>query len=164
MSLQWQLSREVPADTAAVGQAILPEANVYRQLGDRFGELFPEEEQFAPMYMATGRSAVSPLLLALVLVFQISEKVPDRLAAEWVVSRIDWKYALHLPLTYTGFHFTDLGAFRQRLLDHHQERLVFDHLLARLNGMGLIKPRARMRMDSKHVLAGMQQLSQLESA
>lgn len=162
MSLQWALSREVPPDTAALGQVILAQGNVYRQIGDRFAELFPEEQQFAPLYQETGRGAISPLLLALVIVFQMLERVPDRLATEWVVSRIDWKYALHLPLTYTGFHFTDLSAFRQRLLDHQQERLVFDQLLLRLKAMGLIKSRGKMRTDSTHVLAVVQRLSQFE--
>jgi hypothetical protein len=38
--------------------------------------------------------------MALVTVFQMLERIPDRLAAELVISRIDWKYALHFPLTY----------------------------------------------------------------
>src|SRR4030066_2142652 len=103
MSLQWQLSRKVPEDTARGGHAILKEGNIYRQIGDRFDALFPEEEVFASLYDTQGRGGVPPLLMALVTVFQMLEKVPDRMAAEWVVSRLDWKYALHLPLGYTGF-------------------------------------------------------------
>ena len=44
-----------------------------------------------------------------------------RAAAEFVASRIDWKYAPHLPLDYPGFHWTDLLAFRNRLREHQQE-------------------------------------------
>jgi transposase len=162
MSLQWFLKREVPADTAAIGQVILPLHNPYRQVGDRFNDLFPQENEFAPLYFDTGRGAMPPLLMALVTVFQMLEKVPDRLAAEYVVSRIDWKYALHLPLTYTGFHFTDLYAFRQRLLEHEQERLLFEKFLLQLKGLGLLKARGTMRTDSTHVLGVVQRLSQLE--
>jgi len=162
MSLQWQLSREVPEDMAAIGRVILSEGNPYRQIGDRFDELFPEESVFAPMYAETGRGVISPLLLSLVTVFQMLEKVPDRTAAEMVSTRLDWKYALHLPLLYTGFHFTDLYAFRVRLLEHGQERLLFDQILAKLKALGLIKARGKMRTDSTHLLAVVHRLTQLE--
>jgi len=162
MSLQWALNRAVPEDTAALGQVILRPDNIYRQLGDRFNDLFPEESVFAPLYEETGRGAIAPLLTSLVTVFQMMEKVPDRLAADYVISRIDWKYALHLPLTYTGFHFTDLYAFRVRLYEHQEERLVFDQLLAKLNALGLIKARGKARTDSTHLLAVVQRLTQLE--
>lgn len=162
MSLKWSLDRAVPSDTASVGQAILPPNNVYRRIGDHFFEFFPNEGDFVSLYKDTGRGAISPLLLALVTVFQMMEKAPDRLAAESVVSRIDWKYALHLPLTSTGFHFTELYQFRGRLLANAEERLVFDHLLGQLKAAGLIKQRGKMRTDSTHILAVVERLSQME--
>lgn len=162
MSLQWELFREIPNDTAELGQAILPPDNAYRQIGERFDDLFPDESEFAKLYKTTGRGAIPPLLSALVTVFQMLEKVPDREAAELVVTRIDWKYALHLPLAYPGFHFSDLSAFRQRLLEHKQERIVFERLLKQLKKLGLIKARGKMRTDSTHVLGVVERLSQLE--
>ena len=162
MSLQWQLSREVPEDTAHIGRQLFPQDNLYRQIGDRFNDLFPDEGVFVSLYAETGRGAIPPLLMALVTVFQMLEKVPDRVAADWVVSRLDWKYALHLPMTYPGFHFTDLSAFRQRLLAHHQERQVFDLVISRLKKLGLFKPQGKMRTDSTHLLGVVQRLSQLE--
>lgn len=162
MSLQWSLSREVPTDTAAIGQKVLKANNVYRQIGERFDELFPQESEFAFLYESLGRGALPPLLSALVTVFQMLEKVPDRQAAEFVASRIDWKYALHLPLDYAGFHWTDLLAFRNRLWKHKQERLLYDRFLAKLQDLGLIKRRGQMRTDSTHVLGVVERLSQLE--
>ena len=108
MSLQWALSREVPADIAAVGQAVLKPDNVYRQVGEHFDALFPRRECLCRHVRHARPGAIPPLLAALVTVFQMLEKVPDRQAAEFVASRLDWKYALHLPLAYPGFHFTDL--------------------------------------------------------
>jgi len=162
MSLQRSLSRTVPADTAAAARGTLKADNVYRQIGDRFDELFPQESEFASMYETKGRGAIPPLLAALVTVFQMLEKVPDRAAADFVALRLDWKYALHLPLNYPGFHWTDLLAFRKRLQEHQQESLLFDRLLTALQGLGLIKPRGVMRTDSTHVLAVVGRLSQLE--
>jgi len=162
MSLQWELNRQIPEDTARLGQAILRADNTYRRIGDFFDDLFPSEEVFADLYESSGRGAIPPLLLELVTVFQMLEGVPDRVAAEWVVSRIDWKYALHLPLDYAGFHFTDLYAFRQRLLAHGRERWLLDELLVKLKGMGLIKQRGKVRTDSSHMLGVVERLSQLE--
>lgn len=162
MSLQWQLPREIPADTLQIGQAVLREENVYRQIGERFHAIFPEESVFAPMYKSTGRGAIPPLLAGLVTVFQMLEKVPDRLAAQYVATRLDWKYALHLPLTYPGFHFSDLCTFRQRLLKYKRERALFEGLLRRLKELGLIKRRGTIRTDSTHVLGVVEHLSQLE--
>jgi len=162
MSLQWQLSRTVPEDTLDLGQVLLRPQNLYRQLGDRFDSLFPDEMVFMCLYAATGRGAISPLLLSLVTIFQAMEKLPDRIATEYAVSRIDWKYAMHLALTYTGFHFTDLLAFRTRLQANQQDRLVFDQVLSKLKEAGLIKKRGKMRTDSTHMLAVIDRLSRLE--
>jgi len=162
MSLQWSLSRVIPADTAAIGQAVLKSDNVYRQIGEHFDEIFPPDSAFSAMYDPHGRGAIPPLLAALVTVCQMLERVPDRQAAAFVASRLDWKYALHLPLAYPGFHFTDLLAFRQRLWDHAQERLLFEQLLTRLQALGTLKPHGKLRTDSTHVLALVERLSQLE--
>lgn len=162
MSLQTDLPRQVPENTATLGRMLFPVDNVYRQIGDRFDELFPDQGPFVQLYQTTGRGAIPPLLLALVTVLQMLEKVSDRAAVDWVASRIDWKYALHLPLEYPGFHFTDLSAFRQRLWEHHQERLVFDELLAKLKTLGLIQSRGKARTDSTHLLGWVERLSQLD--
>jgi hypothetical protein len=43
--------------------------------------------------------------------------------------------------------------FRSRLLEGDSERLLFDHLLERFRGMGLIKARGKQRTDSTRILA-----------
>jgi transposase len=47
---------------------------------------------------------------------QFAESLSDRQAAEAVRARIDWKYALSLPLNDSGFHYSVLSEFRDRLL------------------------------------------------
>ena len=82
---------------------------------------------------------MSPSLLALVTIFQFLEDLPDREAARAVVVRLDWKYALHLPVEYAGFDFSCLSYFRRRLLEHEQSRLVFEAVLARVRALGFLK-------------------------
>ena len=111
---------EIPVDTARLGQILLAAESPYRLIGDQLSNLISDED-FAEMYETTGGAAISPTILALVTVFQMMEKLPDRAAALAVVMRIDWKYALHVPLEWEGFHFTNLNHFRQRLLEHDAE-------------------------------------------
>lgn len=161
MSLQPKDRGEIPADTAALGRKLLNENHPCRLIGDRLSELIRDED-FRSLYTPIGGPAISPALLALVTVFQMMEKLPDRLAAEAVVLRIDWKYALHLPLDYAGFHYTNLEHFRQRLIAHQAEYLVFDRLLSKLLDLGLIRRRGKQRTDSSHVLGLVARLSRLE--
>jgi transposase len=59
---------------------------------------------------------VAPWRLALVMVMQYIEGLSDRQAADADRPCIDWKYALSLKLTNSGFDFTTLHDFRQWLL------------------------------------------------
>ena len=93
---------------------------------------------------------------------QFVEGLSDRQAADAVRGRIDWKYALCLPLEDEGFDASALSEFRARLLAGGAERRLFEALLERLKEDQLVKPRGRQRTDSTHVLAAIQVLSRLE--
>jgi len=47
----------------------------------------------------------------MVTLLQYWEFLSDRQAAHMVISRLDWKYALHLGLTYAGFDHSVLCEF-----------------------------------------------------
>jgi transposase len=153
---------QMPSDTAEMGRALLAENDPYRVIGEHLADILKDED-FAEMYDDTGRAAVSPGLLALITIFQFQEKVPDREAARMVVLRLDWKYALHLPLLYAGFHYSDLCQFRKRILEHNKEALVFDQILDKVKALGFIKRRGKQRTDSIAVMGAVRQLSVLEA-
>jgi transposase len=67
------------------------------------------------------------------------ERLPDRQAAESLRMRMDWKYALQLPLTYDGFDYSVLCVFRDRRLEHEAEGRAFEQLVSKFRVMGLIK-------------------------
>jgi transposase len=79
-----------------------------------------------------------------------------------VRERIDWKYALGLALTDAGFAFSLLSEFRLRLVDHHQETLLLDRLLALCNPRGWVRAGGKQRTDSPHILARVRSLANLE--
>src|SRR5712691_10513637 len=162
MTLRLREMGEMPADTGALGAKLLREGNLYRVIGERLADIVRDED-FADLYAAGGQAAVSPALLALVTLFQFREGVPDREAAEQVVARIDWKYALRLPLDYAGFHYSDLCNFRERLVEQKAERRAFELLLDRLVALGYVKKRGKQRTDSIAVLGAVRALSALET-
>jgi len=121
-----------------------------------------QDEDFAHLFPARGKSAEAPWRLALVTIFQFAEDLSDRQAADGVRARIDWKYALSLDLADPGFDHTVLSEFRSRLVAGGAERLPLDVLLRRFRELALLKARGRQRTDSTHVLAAVRALNRLE--
>ncbi len=93
---------------------------------------------------------------------QFLENLSDRQAADAVRSRIDWKYALGLKLTDSGFDYSVLSGFRQRLADSGQQPLLLDRMLELLREKKLLKARGKQRTDSTHVLAAIRVMNRLE--
>ena len=120
MSLKLEVGRSVPEETRQVAKAAFPKGNVYLWIGDELGELYADH-LFMDLYPVRGQPTVSPGRLALITIMQFMEGLTDRQAAEAVRGRIDWKYALGLELTDSGFDFSVLSEFRQRLSAGQQE-------------------------------------------
>jgi len=161
MCLKVQEPWPMPEETARVGKVILKEDSPYRLIGEKLFERF-QEQDYADLYSPEGKPGISPVILAYVTVFQFMEKLPDRQAAESLRMRMDWKYALRLPLTYEGFDYSVLSEFRDRLLEHEAEGRVFEQLVREFRVMGLIKERGRQRTDSIAMLMSVRRLSRLE--
>lgn len=161
MCLKEQPPWPMPAETAAVGKILLKENSPYRLIGDQLFDKIQEHE-FADLYSSEGKPGISPIILAFVSVFQFMEKLPDRQAAEAMRMRMDWKYALRLPLTYAGFDYSVLSEFRDRLIAHEAEGRVFERLVAEFQALGLIKERGKQRTDSIAMLTKVRRLSRLE--
>jgi transposase len=163
MSLKVQPVPPIPDDIATLVRQILPGTHPLVLMGDRLSS-FISDEAFADLYPAEGKPALSPALLALVTVLQYWEFLSDRQATHMVITRLDWKYALHLALAYAGFDHSVLCEFRQRLIAHDAQRRVFDQLLIALRQAGLLKGKHMQRTDSLAVLGAVRTLSRLELA
>src|ERR1700761_9156770 len=94
----------------------------------------------------------------------MAENLPDRDAAEAVRTRLDWAYALGLPLDDAGFDFSVLSEFRARVTGHGLEEAVMDALLAKLSAEGLLRAGGKQRTDSTHVIAAVRALRVIELA
>ena len=161
MSLKPQPSRPMPEDLARIGAALLPADSPYRWIGDQVYAQY-ENAAFADLYHAEGKPGIQPVDLLFVLAFQALEDLGDRAAAAAVRLRLDWKYALHLPLDYAGFDFSVLSDFRARLIAHAASARLFDQLLAQLRQQGLLTRRGRQRTDSLAILTRVRLLTRVE--
>lgn len=160
MSLQAPIVYIIPEDTERVARQAFPKGNPYLLIADELGPLYANA-QFVALFSKTGQPGLDPARLALITVFQFMEGLSDAQAADAVRSRIDWKYALALPLTDPGFDSSVLTEFRTRLLAGEAEALLLDSVLACLQDKGLLKARGRARTDSTHVVAAVRGLSRL---
>ena len=151
----------IPTETAHVIQTILPKGNAITRLRDEFGTIYTSQD-FVALYPNKGQPALAPWRLALVTVFQFLENLTDRQAAQAVLTRLDWKYALSLEITDQSFDFTVLSEFRARLIAGNAEHLLLEKMLDSFRERGLLKMRGNQRTDATHVLFSVRCLNRLE--
>lgn len=161
MSMRSPLGYAVPDETARVARAAFPKGNLYMEMQAELGMLYTNH-QFASLFSGTGQPAEDPARLALILVMQTIEGLPDRQTADAVRGRIDWKYALALELTDPGFDDSVLSEFRKRLVTGQLELLLLDRLLQQLQERGLLQARGKQRTDSTQILAAVRTINRLE--
>jgi transposase len=161
MSLQPTLNYSVPEQTARIAKAAFPKGILCLQIYDHLGTLF-QDQDFVELFPGRGQPATAPFRLALVTLLQYVEGLSDRAAANAVRSRLDWKYLLCLELEDSGFDFSVLSEFRDRLLAGDIEYRLLEKLLEILRTHRLVKARVRVRTDSTQVLAAVREVNRLE--
>src|SRR6266498_224155 len=162
MSLHTQPLEPIPDLTSRIAHASFPKGTLAMHLRDALGPIY-EDADFADLFPKRGRAAEAPWRLALVTVLQALENLSDRQAAEMVRGRLDWKYALSLPLDDPGFDASMLTDFRQRLLDHEAQDLLLEPILQVCREHGWLSAGGKQRSDSTWVIANVRGLSSLES-
>jgi transposase len=162
MSIKPQGLEPIPEETVRIAKRSFPKGTLVMQLRDELGPMYTDEA-FAHLFAKRGRGAEEPWRLALVTVFQAIEGLTDRQAAEYVRGRLDWKYALSLPLDDEGFDAKVLSDFRERLMVHGAVDLVLEPILQLCKQRGWLKAGGKQRSDSTAVLASVRALNSLES-
>src|SRR5260370_35043146 len=139
MSLHPHVIAPVHDETARVARAAFTKGHPYLTFRDALGTIF-QDEDFAALFPMWGQPGLPPWRLAFVTIMQFRENLADRQAAEAVRARIDWKYLLSLELTDSGFDFSVLSEFRDRLLAGSAREPLLDQLLDRCRAPGLLTP------------------------
>src|SRR5437868_1821827 len=128
MSLHTQPLELIPDLTSRIARASFPKGTLAMHLRDALGPIY-EDADFADLFAKRGRAAEAPWRLALVTALQALENLSDRQAAEMVRGRLDWKYALSLPLDDPGFDASILVDFSRRMLDIKVMDSLIEHHL-----------------------------------
>src|SRR3989442_1168567 len=162
MSMKPHGLEPIPEETRRLVERLFPKGTMVTQLRDALGPIY-SDEPFAHLFPKRGRAAEAPWRLALVTVLQAIEGLTDRQAAEYARARIDWWYALALPLGDPGFDDSILTDFRQRLLAAQAQDLILEPILQLCRERGWLKARGKQRTDATAVLARVRALSSLES-
>ena len=152
------------ADAVLAAGELFPPGSPYRVFREKvLPALRRARARLAGLYCAeNGRPAIEPVVALGATALQFIEKLPDRAAAEAVGLNLGWKYALDLEVDDQGFHASSLCVLRARLVGHEEERLAFDAILDGLREAGLVRRRARQRLDSTHVLGVVSAMSRLD--
>src|SRR5258708_32414385 len=160
MSLKSHGLEAIPEETRRLVEGLCPKGTTVTQLRDALGPIY-SDEHFAHLFPKRGRAAEAPWRLALVTVLQAIEGLTDRQAAEAVRTRIDWLYALALPLDDPGFDYTILTDFPERLLAAQAQDLILDPILQLCRRRGCLNAGGKQRTDAPAALRGGRALSSL---
>jgi transposase len=105
MSMKPQDLSPIPEETYRIARQAFPNGMLAMEIRESLGPIY-SDEPFAHLFPKRGRGAEAPWRLALVTVLQTMENLTDRQAAQQVSGRIDWKYALSLPLEEASFDYS----------------------------------------------------------
>jgi transposase len=151
----------IPEETRRIALAAFPQGSLAIRLRDLLGTIY-HDGMFADLYAIEGHPGATPWRLALVTLLQYAENLSDAQAADAVRGRIDWKYALALPLTDAGFDASVLSTFRERLVQGGGEERLLWAIVEACAEKGLLAKRGKQRTDATYVLAAVRSLNRLE--
>ena len=149
--------RPIPEDTAFAGKALFKKGTFYRNVGDQLGELCKGSET-DPGLGASEPHVTVPLLF-LVTVFQYLESLSDSQATAAVLNRVDWKYALHLPLISLGFDEEELDEYHRKMLADPTILQYLNGLLERVRDLYDSPPRDPKKVDTNTMLQAVRTLN-----
>jgi transposase len=69
---------------------------------------------------------------------------------------------LGLELSDSGFDYSILSRFRDRLIEGHAEMSLLDRFLDKCKSLGMLRDRSDMRTDSTHVVASIRNMNRSE--
>jgi transposase len=150
----------IPLETQKAAQAICGRSHLYLTVGDNadalFCKLFPDDPK-----RREWKSDQALAMLSLLTAFQFIETLPDHLATDALRERLDWKYALHLPLSGIRLETAALCEFRSWLKTSPGVQAFYQLLLQRLSDL---TPLHRKQLNSflpTEVVAYVCQISRL---
>jgi len=121
----------IPSETVRAARAVFNRKNFYILVGEQL-EFILKNIQQESLSESSKTSRAGGAILPLTTFFQFIEGLTDEQAMDAVRTRIDWKYALHLPVNTLTFHQNALCEFRQKVIKDPASQREFQKLVDRL--------------------------------
>jgi transposase len=136
MSAQGRAIPPIPKETDLQARTVLGGGNFYLNIGDHLEGIL---EDVQPGFLSeTGRDlAGGGVTLSLVTFFQYVEDLTDIQAIDAIRTRIEWKYAVHLPINTLAFHPSTLCSYRRLVLKNLRCQNEFQKII---NGLVAFNP------------------------
>lgn len=150
----------IPADTVEAARSVFGRRNFYLATGDQVNSLFSGMDLVNPF----GREIYEPRTIAmlyLITIFQFVEALPDERAADALRLRVDWKYALHLPVNYSGLKVLPFCKFRRDLLNERAAKQNLQALIERLSEIKMAIGKSLYNLSSDDLIQNVCLLSRL---
>jgi hypothetical protein len=163
MSNQTTFIPPIPPETARLAKSVFGAGNFYIRVGER-GEAILERVQFEGTSETGSLNKTSLGLLAMVTFFQFIEGLTDHQALDALRTRIDWKYALHLPLHTPAFQQMALCLLRQRILGDPASQREFQKLFDQLIQLSPPTLKRPEEFESLHLVSTICLMNRLEWA
>jgi len=132
----------------------VPGDSFYGRMAAVSSVLFSDDDLKDMYDPANGRPSLPPSLLSGVLLLQFHDDVSDAEAVQRLQFDLRWQVALGLATDFAGFAPSSLTYFRQRLLEHQQERYAFDRFIKVGRAAGFIPDRVTLLTDTTRAKGG----------
>jgi len=126
----------IPGETDRAAKSVFGRNNRYLLIGDNVENLFSgvfDKSGFS----LTDELTWSSIQNCLITIFQFYETLSDRQAIQALHKRVEWKYALHLPLDIPHTSTHALCKCRQRLLHDASWNKLFKDLMVNISALDL---------------------------
>jgi hypothetical protein len=152
----------IPHETSLVAHQIYNHNHIYLQIGDNLESIL---NQIDILLLDPSSQMNNEIVfrLALASAFQFAESLPDSSTSIATMKRMDWKYALFLPVNHPGISANTLCNFRQSLCSSSKALEELGKILEILGGIGLFKTAEIPCLDPKAMLSVICQTNRLFS-
>lgn len=153
----------IPESTVMAAKFVFGENNFYLVTGNRANDLFGGLLLGEGFLNGVPQPHVILAILYLVTIFQYIEMLSDSLAAQALRTRVDWKYALHLPLDFPGVEPIALCHFRHWLYACQGRLDLLQVLFSRVSSIALATSREIPSRSASNVVEAVCLINWLET-
>ncbi|HEX2981121.1 MAG TPA: hypothetical protein VHO48_12710 [Anaerolineaceae bacterium] len=141
----------IPSETYRTAREAFHSQHIYIRIGDGLAGLYPRFD-WKSLDPAQRFDPITLYRLTLASAFQFAERLSDPFVSEASLLRLDWKYALALPLNHPGLAAPTLCIYRQALYSCPSGLNCFAEVLRELGKLGLSEDLKNPAIDAKAVL------------